>query len=295
MEMSRESGHSADSSPETAGQREKMATTGNPEAKSEQSKAAVAPPPPSGIHLWRWPVVIIIIIAAGLYVTQRLTDNVETVVTAPERTVKAAIATWRAFNQVQIDQHVIKFVSGIPVGRDDASLVVHTLDFTHTGVAENTKKRFGINFGTTTVFMSVPTRIHYAVDFSGAKPVEFHVDGETGSFIAIFPDPEIQAVELFSHDKKEMVKAGRFRLESRSGEHLKDQLEQNLYNEVREIGKNAAALRKVRDQARPVLAKFVTTYLYNRGEWDIAGGFLRVEVKFTGDAHAPERNDVTLP
>jgi hypothetical protein len=272
-----------------------METTDKPEAKSEQSESPAAQPTHSGIHLWRWPVVIIIIIAAGLYVTQRITDNVKTVVTVPERAVKAAIETWQSFSQVEIDQHVTKFVSGIPVGRDDASLVVHTLDFTHTGVAENTKKRLGIPFGTTTVFMSVPTRIHYAVDFSGAKAVEFYVDGETGSFIAIFPDPEIQAVELFYHDKKEMVKVGWGRLKSRSGEHLKDQLEQNLYNEIHDLGINEEVLRKVRDQARPVLAKFVTTYLDNRGEWDIDGGFLHVEVKFTGDAQASERNDVILP
>jgi len=293
--MSEESGYSGDTSLETGGKQEKMETTDKPEAKSEQSEFAAVQPTHSGIHLWRWPVVIIIIIAAGLYVTQRITDNVKTVVTVPARAVKAAIDTWQAFSQVEIDQHVTKFVSGIPVGRDDASLVVHTLDFTHTSVAENTKKRLGIPFGTTTVFMSVPTRIHYAVDFSGASPVEFHIDGETGTFTAIFPDPEIQAVELFYHDKKVMVKVGWGRLGVRSGEHLKDLLEQNLYNEVRDIGINVEQLRKVRDQARPVLAKFVTTYLDNRGEWDTNGGFLHVEVKFTGDAQASERNDVILP
>ncbi len=293
--MSQESGCSGDTSLETGGKQEKMETTDKPEAKSEQSEFAAAQPAHSGIHLWRWPVVIIIIIAAGLYVTQRITDNVKTVVTVPARAVKAAIDTWQAFSQVEIDQHVTKFVSGIPVSRDDTSLVVQTLDFTHTSIAENTKKRFGINFGTTTVFMSVPTRIHYAVDFSGARPVEFHIDGETGTFTAIFSDPEIQAVEIFAHDKTEMVKVGWGRLESRSGEYLKDQIEQNLYNEIHDLGINEEVLYEVRDQARPVLEKFVTTYLDNRGEWDIDGGFLHVEVKFTGDAQAFERNDVILP
>jgi len=293
--MSQESGCSGDTSLETGGKQEKMETTDKPEAKSEQSEIAAARPTHSGIHLWRWPVVIIILIAAGLYVTQRVTDNVKAVVTVPERTVKAAIDTWREFNQVEIDQHVTKFVSGISVFSDDTSLVVQTLDLTHTSVAKNTKKRFGIDFGTTTVSISVPTRIHYAVDFSGAKPVAFHIDSETGTFTAIFSDPEIHAVEIFLHDKTEMVKVGWGRLESRSGEHLKDQLEQNLYNEIHDIGINEEVLYEIRDQARPVLAKFVTTYLDNRGEWDIDGGFLHVEVKFTGDAQAPERNDVILP
>ena len=272
-----------------------METTDKPEAKLEQSELAAVQPTHAGIHLWRWPVVIIIIIAAGLYVTQRITENVKAVVTVPERTVKAAIDTWQAFSQAEIDQHVTKFVSGIPVSRDDTSLVVQTLDFTHTSIVENTKKRFGINFGTTTVFMSVPTRIHYAVDFSGTRPVEFYVGGETGTFTAVFPDPGIQAVEIFSHNKTEMVKVGWGRLESRSGEHLKDQLEQNLYDEVHDIGINEEVLYEVRDQARTVLEKFITSYLDNRGEWDIDGGFLHVEVKFTGDTQVSAPNDVILP
>jgi hypothetical protein len=133
-------------------------------------------------------------------------DQHETTESAPESVVPPPPSSygWHFWRWPRVSQ----FVIGMPISKEEMSLVVTMLDFTNNSVAENTKTRYGINFGTTKVSLSVPARLHYAIDLSGDRPVAFEVDGVNNIFTAVFLDPEIQAVEIFTKDRSEVIEVG---------------------------------------------------------------------------------------
>jgi hypothetical protein len=211
-------------------------------------------------------------------------DQHETTESAPESVVPPPPSSygWHFWRWPRVSQ----FVIGMPISKEEMSLVVTMLDFTNNSVAENTKTRYGINFGTTKVSLSVPARLHYAIDLSGDRPVAFEVDGVNNIFTAVFLDPEIQAVEIFTKDRSEVIEVGWDRLRSQSGISMREALEENIYDEISAVGKAPDTIAHIRDEARLVLADFVKTYLDSRGEWRSDGGFTIVDIRFTGDSAA---------
>ena len=175
------------------------------------------------------------------------------------------------------------FIQGIPIPREDMRLVVSVLDLNKSVSAESSKSAFGVDLGTTRVSLSVPARVHYAVDLSGKAPVTFRIDEARQTFVAEFPDPEVQAVEILSGGKKTYVEAGWARMKALSGRALEEGLERGLYDSVRADAAAPAALADIRVRARPVLARFVADYLRKAGASDGRGGFTRMRVKFKGD------------
>ena len=119
---------------------------------------------------------------------------------------------------------VADFVNGIPTAKDDLTLVVSVLEMQKSALAESEKRVLGVDLGTTRVALSMPARIHYAVDLSGARPVDFRVDPERRELIAVFPDPHVQAVELLAAGKRVAVEAGWGRLRALSGHALEEGL-----------------------------------------------------------------------
>lgn len=194
------------------------------------------------------------------------------------------LGLWRQLTRAEMELRVREFVSGIPVLKEDMRLVVASLDMVKTVAGESSKRAFGLDLGTTKVSLSVPARVHYAIDLSGKLPVEFHIDEQARLFTAVFPEPEVQAVEVFSKDKRTLKEIGWARLESLSGRHLENDLERGLYDAVKAEASSAPALGQVRDRARPVLARFVSTYLRDMGGSEAAQGFRHISVRFRGES-----------
>src|SRR5581483_124826 len=94
------------------------------------------------------------------------------------------------------------FVSGIPGIQQDLKLVVARLDLNKTALAENQKVLLGVDLGTTRVSLSVPARIHYAIDLAGTKPVDFRLRADRRELTAIFRDPGVQAVEILTSGQR---------------------------------------------------------------------------------------------
>jgi hypothetical protein len=262
--------------------------TGQPEAKGGVLTA------------WRWPLVLLALIGAGVYLLQRCSP--ERLLGQGGRAAQTAttkvVELWRRFSRAQIEEHARHFVSGLPRLGDELSLVVTTLDITKHLVGESTKRQFGINFGTTRVVLSVPARIHYAVPLGGEAPVRFRVGPAPGTFVAVFPPPEVQAVEIFSADKDSVVEVGWARFRSHSGQALLDKLDRQSYDAVRNMAESPMALAVVRRRARASLARFVALYLVDQGAWDPEDGFSRLVICFADEDPATldgfERRELRL-
>lgn len=194
--------------------------------------------------------------------------------------VRRGVTMWAAMTEAELSEQAASFVSGIPQVSEDMSLVVARLDFTKHLYAENNKRRFGIDFGTTRVLLSAPVRIHYSVALAGDPPVRFRVDAERDMLIAVFPAPEVQAVEVFSDQKKSMMEVGWARLKSVSGQALLDNLDRDLYGEVRRTAEDENAMRVARRQSRESLTAFVGSFLAKQSAWGTEGGFRTVTVCF---------------
>jgi hypothetical protein len=203
---------------------------------------------------------------------------------AGENLMQRGVALWHQLTQAQLETKVTEFIHGLPVAKDDLSLVVTQVDFTQTLYAENKKVMWGVDLGTTRVLLAVPARVHYAVDLTGAKPVRFEVDSAGRIFRATFPDPEVLAVEIFDKDKRTIVETGWGRLKSGSGEELKARLEDRKYRSIRDKAMTPDMQRLVRERSRPVLARFIALYLQRETAWGPGpDAFARIEVRFAGD------------
>lgn len=174
------------------------------------------------------------------------------------------------------------FVNGIPTIRPDMKLVVASLELTQSLSAESPKVAWGVDWGTTKAVVSAPARVHYAIDLSGVRPVEFRLDSRDRLITAVFPDPEVQAVEVFFESKQAVVEAGWGRFKAFSGRSLVDDLDRRLYAGARAEAAAEPALRQVRDQARPGLEKLVSAYLLGSGERN-----LRVAAHFRSELPGP--------
>jgi hypothetical protein len=152
------------------------------------------------------------------------------------------------------------FVSGLPALEPDLKLVVARLDFVKTASAESRKQCWGVDWGTTKAALSVPARAHYAIDLSGPAPVTFNLDSRSQTLTAVFPDPEVQSVEVFSHLKTSVTEAGWGRLEAFSGQALLENLDRGLYAAARRDAAGPKTLEQVKNQARPALARLVLAY-----------------------------------
>lgn len=174
------------------------------------------------------------------------------------------------------------FVSGIPKVRDDLRLIVSVLEVHKSVLAENGKRILGFDLGTTRVSLSMPARIHYAVDLSGAEPVEFRLNPERRELIAVFPDPEVQAIELLAAKKQVAIEPGWGRLKALSGRALQEGLERGLYDAVKADAAAPAVVSQIKERARPLLSRLLTDYL-RRADAFGAGGVAVTRVRFKGD------------
>ncbi len=252
---------------------------------SGHDEAVPHPVPAHPLHGWRWPVVIVVVVITAFLLVREWTPSrvLDAGGKAGHKVIGAGMQAWKEMTRSEIETRVREFVSGIPVGTNNMHLVVTTLDVTKHIVAENRKRKFGIVLGTTKVSLSVPARLHYAVDLSGKQPIIFDFDSATGVFRVTFPDPEIQAVEIFSEDKETVVEVGWARLRSHSGRYLEEQLDRDLYREIRSQGSAPQTIRFVKLRSRPALAQFVARYLNNQGVWGMESGFSHIAVSFHSD------------
>lgn len=151
-----------------------------------------------------------------------------------------------------------QFVAGLPVLQPGLRLEVARLDLVKTAAGESPKSVLGVDLGTTKAVVSVPARVHYALDLSGTRPVGFSDDGAV--LTAVFPDPEVSAVELFLGAKRTLVQPGWGRLATLSGAELSETLERGLQESLRREAATARMLGDVREKARPELARLVARY-----------------------------------
>jgi hypothetical protein len=189
----------------------------------------------------------------------------------------AAVMTWR-FRAAPAPS-ARGFIDGLPALTPDMRLVVARLDLTETVAAESPKVAWGVDWGTTKAVLSVPVSVHYALDLSGPEPVEFRFDADRRTVTAVFPDPEVQAVEIFSGAKRTTVEPGWGRLEALSGRALLDRLDRGVYDAVKAQAASPPALIRTKDEARPELARLLASYLARTG---IEGR--SVAVRFRSDA-----------
>lgn len=181
------------------------------------------------------------------------------------------------------------FVNGLPDLTPEMKLVVARLDFTQTTAAESPKRAWGVDWGTTKAEVSVPVRAHYALDLSGPEPVRFRFDPARGALTAVFPDPEVQALEVLSQDRRALVQAGWGRLEALSGRSLLERLDRDTYGAARAQAASPRVLARSKDAARPALARLLESYARRSG-----AGVREVRVRFASDeetaaAPSPER------
>lgn len=175
----------------------------------------------------------------------------------------AALIAWRG--RVQPAPSARGFIAGISELTPDMRLVVARLDFTQTVAAESPKVAWGVDWGTTKAVLSVPVAVHYALDLSGPEPVSFRYDMGRRTVTAIFPDPEVQAVEIFSGRKRTAVEPGWGRLEALSGRTLLDSLDRGVYDAAKTEASRPAALARTKGEARPALARLLASYLARSG------------------------------
>ncbi|MCX5787661.1 MAG: hypothetical protein NTX64_04000 [Elusimicrobia bacterium] len=174
------------------------------------------------------------------------------------------------------------FISGIPGAKERLRLVVAVLEINKSAVAESEKSLFGVDLGTTRVSMTVPARIHYALDLSGPRPVDFRLHAAGRELVALFPDPSVEAVELMVGGKRVTTEVGWARLKSRSGYALEDGIERGLYGSVWAEGSSPAVIEQIKERARPVLARLLNEYL-RRANALGPNGIAVTRIQFKGD------------
>ncbi|MBI2363110.1 MAG: hypothetical protein HYV15_06980, partial [Elusimicrobia bacterium] len=148
---------------------------------------------------------------------------------------------------------------------------------------ESAKSVLGLDLGTTRASLTVPVRVHYAVDLTAPEALVFRYDRARRVLEAGFADPGVQAVEVLLHDKRLVVEPGWARLRGRSGKALEEAMERGVYDAAKRDAEAPAALAAVRDKARPVLTGFIEGYLRRAGVLRVDGGVEAVSVMFRGE------------
>lgn len=176
----------------------------------------------------------------------------------------AGIFAWRGLRPApRLDAR--GFVDGLPRLSADLRLTVATMDLVKTVSGESRKAAWGVDWGTTTAVVSVPARVHYAVDLSGPEAVSLRYDARRRVVTAEFPRPRVLAVELSSRRKRALVAPGWARLESLSGRALLDRLEHDLEDAVRADAESPRAVALAMGVARPALERLVADYASRAG------------------------------
>ncbi|HVE11850.1 MAG TPA: hypothetical protein VNI01_00530 [Elusimicrobiota bacterium] len=196
---------------------------------------------------------------------------------------RARRGLWEGLSPIQLEERVEGFLSGLTRARGELKLVVAVVDATQSSLGESRKSAFGVDLGTTRAAVSAPVRIHYAVDLSAPGAVEFRPDAAARRFEAVFPEPEVQAVEVFSRDARRTVEAGWARARAFSGTALQDRLDRGLYDQARAEAASPRAVAAIKPQARAALARLVGGYLRRGGAWGGERGFREVSIRFRGE------------
>ncbi|TBR24703.1 DUF4230 domain-containing protein [bacterium] len=195
---------------------------------------------------------------------------------------------WRSHRASLVESRlsVRDFVAGINAVQPDLKLVVAKVELVKAMSGESAKSVLGFDLGTTKASLTVPARVHYAVDLTAPDPVAFRYDRPSRVLVAEFPEPAVQAVEVLFQDKRFVVEPGWGRLKERSGKALEEAMERGVYASVKKDAEAPAALSAVREKARPVLARFLEGYLQRAGLLRVEGGVEAVSVRFK-DEPAP--------
>ncbi len=202
--------------------------------------------------------------------------------------IVGGLLVWRAQRASWVESRlsVRDFVSGLTSVQPDLKLVIAKVDLIKTMTGESAKSVMGWDLGTTRAVLSVPARVHYAVDLTAGEPVRFRYDRASRVLSAEFDAPQVQAVEVFFQDKRAVVEPGWGRLKERSGKALQEAMEAGVYAAVKRDAEAPEALAAARDKARPILARFLEGYLSRAGLLRVEGGVEAVAVRFAGDAVA---------
>lgn len=199
--------------------------------------------------------------------------------------VAGGLFAWRAHRASWVESRlsVRDFVSGITSVQPDLKLVIAKVELVKVMSGESAKSVLGLDLGTTKASLTVPARVHYAVDLTAPDPVVFRFDRSSRVLVAEFAEPEVQAVELLLQDKRFVVEPGWGRLKERSGKALEEAMERGVYASVKKDAEAPEALAAVREKARPVLARFLEGYLYRAGLLRVDAGVEAVSVRFKNE------------
>jgi hypothetical protein len=168
-----------------------------------------------------------------------------------------------------------QFVAGLPVLKPGLKLEVASLSLIKTASGESSKSLLGFDLGTTKAVVTMPARVHFSLDLSGPKPVAFERSGAT--LVAVFPDPEVSSVELFTGGKRALVAPGWGRLAAYSGSEVVDALERGMHQALRRDAEDERMIQWVREEARPLLEKLVDDYARK------AGAVEKIIIRFRGE------------
>lgn len=175
----------------------------------------------------------------------------------------AGALAWRSRRPRALDAR--RFVEGLPLVSADLRLAVATMDLTKTVSGESPKTSWGVDWGTTRAAVTVPARVRYAVDLSGADAVTFRYDPRARALTAEFPAPKVLSVEPSYRERRALVSAGWARSEAFSGRALVDRLERELDAAVRADAESPRAVALAEGAARPALQRLVADYAARAG------------------------------
>lgn len=192
---------------------------------------------------------------------------------------------WRGHRASWVESRlsVRDFVVGISSVQPNLKLVVAKVELVKVMSGESAKSVLGFDLGTTKASLTVPARVHYAVDLTAPDPVAFRFDRASRVLVAEFAEPGVQAVEVLFQDKRFVVEPGWGRLKERSGKALEEAMERGVYASVKKDAEAPEALAAVREKARPVLARFLEGYLHRSGLLRVENGVEAVSVRFAGE------------
>ena len=229
-----------------------------------------------------WPIALILVAFFAWMIARELSParTIERASQTSGEAVSRVLEGWRKLTRPQIESRAMDFVNSLPVVEQSMALVVARMELTHTLYEENEKKVMGVNFGTTKASVTVPATVHYAIDLSGKQPVSFEISQTESRFTAVFPAPDVLAVEIVDKNQQIMVDAGWGRMKSRSGESLVEKLEGERYDTILQRAQESGLMKQARREARASLEKFVRNYLAPLSETPDEENEFDIEVLF---------------
>lgn len=169
--------------------------------------------------MWRWPLVLLVIFAGGLYTANRFINRA-TKALQPSYTTTTVINT------------------SVSKLRQEAKLVVLSADVTVEVTRTSSKILFErLDFGdTVTTVRTRGNRAQYYIDLNGIRESDFYIRGDGKSLIVTVPQPRVDEtiVEVQSDPTKIEVQTtvGWLRSDKRSGELTRNEAKQALRDAV---------------------------------------------------------------